>query len=371
MIAIDEMIHSKEYELYNDSGKVIDSFFSCYLYSFKDVPRHFKHIFEFKSKKIDYWEKFAQDNEGGIYFEQDKIISVFNPNSDFPFFRFYFFETKEQDIVVQLIQKYHAIPLITSELLKGIQSDTDLADEAQKWFEKMKRDLKPSTIISEGRNSNTTIEQAIILHRQPNGCVVCGENATGYVSSILSGAKTKYFIANVCDKHKEEAQLYPNFLNYILSLFNASEYLPPMNMDGKVSEKMLNMLYQEIENELESKEIKEKRNHKIVKEVDQYTTTFERESGFKVIIRLRTLMDYGYVINYPNETQFKRIDAEDHHNEILDFSPDHIHNKPEDKTKVQQRDKTIQSSYTTGFPLFDIPAIKNMLEEGEEKWQKK
>ena len=141
-----------------------------------------------------------------------------------------------------------------------------------------------------------------------------------------------------------------------------------MTKEIKINSNILEHIYREISKELNATELRNKRKHITKKGEDEYTATFQRDSGFMIYIRLISLMDYGYIIDNPDKTKFKRIDSENHHNDILDFGPDHIHNKPKDNTKVQKEEKTIQSSFTTGFPLWDLPSIKKMLDDAEKEW---
>lgn len=362
MIVIDEKIN----ELNSTDAKYLDKEFSTIIYTLKDVPRMFNHVFNFKCKDIKNWEYFANNNDGGVYFDGNEIFSVFL-NKNIPFFRFYFFSTSDSVSLSILIKKYKAIDFKSSRLLKTIL-DPSLVNESKQWFKTQEEGFKNSTTIAEGRTNNTTIEQSFLIRREPDGCFVCGEKPTGYVSTIISLDKTRFVIADICDEHKEECKQYKCVLDYIFQKLDSSIDLPDTTQEEKINPIILDYLYQEIEKELDATELQDKRKHRIKKGEDEYSATFQRNSGFMIYIRLTSLMDYGYVINNPDKTQFKRIDSEDHHNDILDFGSDHIHNKPKDDIKVQRKEKTIQSSYTTGFPLFDLPSIKQMLLDAEKEW---
>jgi hypothetical protein len=91
---------------------------------------------------------------------------------------------------------------------------------------------------------------------------------------------------------------------------------------------------------------------------DQVTITLVRHSGFVVIFRLRTLLNYAYMILDPNGNQLRRIDsAPDHPN--IPFFPDHLHAKP----GIDNSD--VSSSFTYGFPLLDLPIVQRLVEELE------
>ena len=66
-------------------------------------------------------------------------------------------------------------------------------------------------------------------------------------------------------------------------------------------------------------------------------------------------MDYGYMVNKPNGEAFQRIDSAPDHKKIK-FFPDHLH-----RTIQKGKKPDVESSYTFGFPLLDLPAIKKMV----------
>ncbi len=347
-------------------AKSLDKVFCTMIYRFKDVPRKFKHVIEFKCKKFENWEIFANNNDGGVYVDGNEIFAVFL-NKEVPFFRFYFFSKNDLMSFENILNKYNVFNFKDSQLLKTIL-DPALLDKSEQWFKVKEELFKNSTIVAQGRNENTTIEQSIILQREPFGCFVCGNKSTGYVSTIISTEGTKFIIADTCEAHKEECKKYKCVLDYIFKKLGSSIKLPSMTKEIKIDNSILEYIYREIEKELDVTELKNQRKHTIKNGEDEFTATFQRDSGFMIYIRLTSLMDYAYIINNPDKTQFKRIDTENHHNDILDFGPDHIHNKPKDNTKIQKKEKTIQSSFTTGFPLWDLPAIKKMLEDAEREW---
>lgn len=368
MLAIDELIKSDEYKLYTNDGKNIDSFFCWYIYTLKNIPQRNSYIFDFVSNSIEYWEKFAGSCDAVFYnkFFNNSIFAIFYPSKDYPFFRFYFLSSTilAQYSIDKLISKFNANDFATSRFaMELVEKKDEFTMNAIKWFEEMDKKLNPLTKMANNKMKNTVIDKTVVLHRQPQGCVACGKKATGYISSILSGVKTIYFISHICDEHKEVAKKYPNFLNYILKLFEVGENIAPLQMSETIPNNALEILFKEIAKELDAQEVKEKRNYK--PNINQTTATFRRKSGFTIKIRLNTLMKYAYIIDKPNGEQFKRIDSVNHHNDKLLVGPDHIHHDPYEETSKQY----IEASYTTGFPLFDIPIIKQLLQEAESSFK--
>lgn len=353
MINIDSMCN--EYDLLNSTGNDIDSFFTPLLYTFLDQERRMKAAFEFITRDHLLWKKIAAD-ANLIFKSADYIISEFVPTNDFPFYRLYCYNYNEANLI-----SYKAL---SSNLRVEEPNDLEIMvrymnpkinNKVDEWIETQKKLLAPSETIANGRLKNTIVDQTIIIHRQPNGCVICGGKSDGYVSSTLSSNKTILYIANTCKEHQALAKEHPTFLHFIFDLFQIGEDLFSFQKLEKIPEKLIGFLSEKIANTLNAKQIDKR--YDAAK--DETTITFERDTGFKIILRLKNFMDYAYIINKPNGKQFQRIDsAPDHKN--IEFFPDHIHLTP------KKDNSNVESSYTYGFPLLDLPAIQKMLEDGEK-----
>jgi hypothetical protein len=230
-------------------------------------------------------------------------------------------------------------------------NDKKLNSEYITWEENLNKQFTSLIDLSNGRINNTKIEQTIILNRQPLGCVVCGKKATGYISTILMNKKAIFIIANTCNEHQELAKQNPCFLHFLSNLFQMGIDLSSINMNDKIEKNIVDLISSEIERELECKLLK----NKYIECKDEFVLIFERTSGVKIILRLHTLMDYGYMINKPNGDEFQRIDSAPDHKEIK-FFPDHLH-----ITIEKNKKPNVESSYTFGFPILDLPAIKKMV----------
>ena len=123
------------------SGKILDAEFCTMLYFFKDQCK-FQHTFNFKCKKLKNWEYFAIENDDGVYFESDKIFVAFNPTSDYPFFRFYFYIINDRATLSFLVNKYNAKAFMGSNIFYKFTSDSNLVKEAQKWFIKQENNCR-------------------------------------------------------------------------------------------------------------------------------------------------------------------------------------------------------------------------------------
>lgn len=122
-------------------------------------------------------------------------------------------------------------------------------------------------------------------------------------------------------------------------------------MNQQLDHIMVNLIIDEIIRELNCTLLK----NKYIEYKDEFVLTFQRKSGVTIILRLHTFMDYGYMINKPNGEHFQRIDSAPDHKEI-EFFPDHLH-----RTIKKGEKPDVESSYTFGFPILDLPAIKNII----------
>lgn len=350
MIKIDELI--AHYNLHGSSGKDIDFILKLLLFTLKDSQRDYKIVFNMITQNPFLWQKLAV-HANNIFEKEDMLIAEYEPCSEYPFYRLYSYNYKETgalslEAFSSLLKK--EIKTEDSQKLYYRYNNSKLTHKYIDWEEALNNQFAPLIDISNGRIDNTKIKQTIILHRQPLGCVVCGGNATSYISTILMYKDAIFIIANTCDKHHELAKENPCFLHFLSNLFQMGINLSDIVMKEKIEHEVIELIEQEIKEELNcsSKSI-------YIQSKNEYVLTFERISGIKIIFRLHTLMDYGYMVNKPNGEAFQRIDsAPDHKN--IKFFPDHLH-----RTIQKGKKPDVESSYTFGFPLLDLPAIKKMV----------
>jgi hypothetical protein len=95
-----------------------------------------------------------------------------------------------------------------------------------------------------------------------------------------------------------------------------------------------------------------------IEKVDEKTITAVRRTGFRIILRQDALDDYAYMIQDPNGKPISRIDSANHH--AVEYGPDHVHRNLSKSKKNQ-----VDSSFTYGFVLADLKAIKTLVEEAE------
>lgn len=357
MIKIDELIDN--YNLYDSLGKDIDFILKLMLFTLIDTPRDYKIVFEMVSENPYLWQKLAKDSD--MFFENEGLLMAeFKPSEEYPFYRIYIYRYKEQNAL--------SIESFSSILKKKIETkssqelyykyrDFELIEKYINWEKKLKQQLSSIVNMANGRIDNTSIEQIIVLHRQPSGCIVCGQKATGYISTILMNHQAIFIIASTCTEHQELAKKNPCFLHFLSNLFKIGIDLSSIKMNEKVDKNVIRLILDEIIRELNCNLLK----NKYIESKDEFVLTFERKSGVRIILRLHTFMDYGYMINKPNGEHFQRIDSAPDHKEI-EFFPDHLH-----RTIRKGEKPNVESSYTFGLPILDLPAITKMVLKLEEE----
>ncbi|EGQ9240477.1 hypothetical protein D8T49_21900 [Vibrio vulnificus] len=354
LLGIDSTIEEHGLEL--QTGLHVDSFFVCWLFNAIDIPRRFYTAYEMVSHNPYLWLKLAEDAHS-IYdaVRENMLVAVYQPDINTPFFRLYCYQyirsgaAPKEALISKLSKK---VTLKATQELHVEFSDEKHVSKVKLWVENLKKELAPTTLVAEGRLENTTVVKTVILYRQTAGCVICGEKATNFVGSTTGYEQAILFIANVCEKHQELAKNHPSILHFVFSLFELGLDLGVLVKSKSIPPAVIDLIKIEIERQLEVNLVKSR-------EKDNETTlTFVRKSGFKIILRLNELMDYGYMINTPNGKPYRRIDSAPDHPDI-DFFPDHIHLKP------GKDNSDVISSYTYGIPLLDLPIIKKLVEQGE------
>lgn len=355
LMSIDSMIETHSLEF--TQGSQVDSFFVYTLFNALDFPRRFANAFELLTKNPQLWLMIARDAAHlHDLSPENMLIAEFPPSADLPFHRLYCY-------------RYGAPFAASREALTSILSSTaenasvpgltvrysDRADvtRAGAWVDELRRALAPTTLVAEGRIQNTTIEQVRVLYRQRAGCVLCGDTARGYVGSTIGWPSSILFIANTCKAHQAIAKNHPTVLHFIFQLFQLNLDLGTIQKSHSIPDCVIPFLRDLVGHELDASPVGTATKN------GQTTLTFERKSGFRVILRLRTLMNYAYMLDAPDGEPFRRIDAAPDHTDIP-FFPDHLHLAP--KTD----NSNVVSSFTYGFPLLDLPLVQRLLQEGEQ-----
>ncbi|QQK00226.1 hypothetical protein JG536_18180 [Burkholderia ambifaria] len=359
LMNIDRFI--EKYDLDCTEGRAIDSFFVCLVLNVLHVPRRFANALDMVTYNPLLWLALAKDaaHLHDVPTEQ-RVVAEFAPDADCPFHRLYSYRYDQPQAVAKeaLVACIEcAMPATTTAQMANRYSNHADVARSQAWVKACQEAFAPSTLIAEGRVENTTVEQVIVLARKGAGCVLCGTPATGYVGSTVGYPASILYIANTCHEHQEVAKRSPTMLHFIMELFAIGLDLGRLLKTPAIPPEAMTLLETTLSNELEAVLV-----NKTAKG-DQTTPTFRRHSGFKIILRLKTLMNYGYMIDTPDGIPYRRIDAAPDHPDIP-FFPDHIHLAP------KKDNADVVSSFTYGFPLLDLPVIKRLLQEGEKAFAK-
>lgn len=357
MINIDGLV--VQYGLYNTSGKDLDFILKLILFTLKDYPRQYKIVFDMVTYDPNLWKILAMDADE-VFEKEELLIAEYKACQEYPFYRVYCYKYSE----INALSKEAFTSIINKKLetkdgkeLYYRYNSSEINKQYKLWEENLIYQFKGLINVSNGRIENTKIDKIIILHRQPKGCIVCGKRATGYISTTIMNEQAIFIIAHTCDEHQEIAKKNPSFLHFLSTLFPLGIDFLLLNMQTKIDKKIIELIISEIKRDLHCKLI----NNDYNKSKDEFTLTFKRNSGVIVILRLHTLMDYAYVVNRPNGKYYKRIDSAPDHKDIQ-FFPDHFHNTIEKNKKPD-----VESSYTFGFPLLDLPAIEKMINNLENE----
>lgn len=146
--------------------------------------------------------------------------------------------------------------------------------------------------------------------------------------------------------HAEECKLANSNLEY---LFSKLGVLSPFVKTTMSREDVISMVSDMLINEFECR---------IDKVEDNTITAIRSSSNFKLVFRLTSELNYGYMIYEPGrKNDVARFDSAKHHS--IEYGPDHLHRNLKNK-KLKP-----EPSFTTGFPIIDKIALKKALEERE------
>ena len=359
MIGIDSTVD--EYGIEFTRGEHVDSFFVCWSFNFLEVPRRYFTAFELVSLNPYLWLMLAKDAAVTYELPDEQIlVAEYGPDDNSPFHRLYCYRLSFQGAAPRealVAQLGRTVKTISFPEIAGRYGAHATVASVEKWIVALKKALQPTTRVAEGRIENTTVEKTVILYRQAAGCVICGQSATNFVGSTVGYGQSMLYIANTCAAHQEVAKTHPSVLHFVFSLFQIGLDLGKVIKFERIPDPVIEAIISEVISGLGVV------HEKSIKNGEETTLTFFRDSGFRVILRLNTLMDYGYMIDKPDGTPYRRIDSAPDHPDIF-FFPDHIHFKP------KKDNSDVASSFTYGFPLLDLPVVKKLVEEGEAELEK-
>ena len=220
------------------------------------------------------------------------------------------------------------------------------------WHHWTTRANENATALAEGRFKNTAVEKSLIIS-SGLGCVVCAAPAVAHASTTIGLAVSPATLVQLplCAVHLEEARSEPNVLAFISKMFSLSLDLPESIRSESIPDAMISEVHQIAATELGGTVGSvEKRKGGWILKIDLPT-------GWHWVLRLKTLMDYAYMLFKPGvDVAVYRADSAPHHPE-LPFFPDHEHSRPDRKKDVTA------PSFLYGTPLFDLKRLRTISQE--------
>ena len=237
----------------------------------------------------------------------------------------------------------------------SIQIDT-LPDREEKYLKRRDKNTSGFQKLFDGRQKNTSTSTGIAIITEK--CTLCGEPITNFLSTTLStddnGMIVFYNVCEECMKKAYDDKSKTN-IDFLLKKFKQDDPLIPSVRI--TDEELLTLSESFIKNKLDC-EIE-----KVI--IEKMEIHAIRNSNFKIIFRLQKSnadkLSYAYMIFDHKGNQLRRIDSANDHKDRIDIGPDHIH------TNLKKSNKVVESSYTTGYLITDLPLIKELLAKLEKE----
>jgi hypothetical protein len=229
-----------------------------------------------------------------------------------------------------------------------LRLDTPAARQKfEAWRAKADATTRLATGLAEGRLRNTAVDRALII-ASPTGCVVCGDEAPAYAATTMgmSAEGARFIQVPLCPSHLTEAKTHPSVFAFLETIFKLDSNFDAVAMQESIPDELIEPLQMYVAEQLQgtTRNGAEKRDNGWFFEV--YLST-----GWWWQFRLRTLMDYGYMLRKPGEKKaMYRADSAPDHPELL-YPPHHQHSRPDRKTDART------PSFMYGIPLFDLRGL--------------
>jgi hypothetical protein len=267
---------------------------------------------------------------------------------DYPIGRTYFMKERDLVKIAKLYQFFKEegidLPIIPPTLIGEKIKESGFVQRIRSFKTEKEKQLAPFKGLFKGRQQSTTVEEPFFLNSP--GCLVCGSDKFYMATSILDETLMVGF--NLCEKHMESAKKESSVIDYLSKILQQkpfSTHVQPIDTQTHV-DLVLSWLPAKLGCSV----------NKVIKN----TITLQRKSDFKVVLRLDSFCNYGYMLITPDGTEVARVDSANHHNVI--YGPDHVH------TDLQKDKSVVESSFTTGTPMIDVVTILKLLEIHEKKF---
>lgn len=300
---------------------------------------------------IDYLKTMVASSDlKGIYKFQGQysICAFFKHDKYFPIARSYymsFSSISDCMVIAQYICGNSNCEELSDYTIFAFTEHQGYEQRVDDFFDKIEQKHANFKGLFKGRKENTITESAMFLGS--DGCLVCGADDEHMFNTTVSADKGVLFGFNLCKEHAEECSRASSNFDYLSSVMGITSPFPKHPFAKEDMEEMVvDMLMSEFDCRIDKVE-------------GDTITAFRNISNFKLVFRLSSELNYGYMIYQPGrKKEVARFDSADHHD--IPYGPDHLHKNVKKKSK----EKPVPS-FTTGFPVVDKVALKTVLEEKE------
>lgn len=290
---------------------------------------------------------------GGVF----HVNALYHFTDNFPAARIYYIKTQDlmalAAIGVFMQKQGISLPPMNDEQFSKLIDDQYYPNRYNDWHVRWKENSKLFKGLLDGRIDNTAVEQGIWL--SSNGrCMFCESKTDRMSTATIIGKQGLMVGFQLCEQHEAEAKDHGTLLDYLSKKMGVPA---PFFAHAKVvihGQETIDMTCEVLRNTLAC----------VIEKIDGQTITAVRPSGFRLILRQDAMNDYAYNIQTPHKKPVSRIDSADHH--VVTYGPDHVH-RDLSKSKKNQ----VEPSFTYGFAVADLKAIKKLLEDAEAQWESK
>jgi len=221
------------------------------------------------------------------------------------------------------------------------------------WHYWSSQSTEATTMLAEGRFKNTVVGRSLILFANGHGCIVCAAPATAHARTTLGLAAADATLIQVplCGGHLEAVRAEPSVLAFLAKTFAMSIDLPGLIRSDSIPDEIIPIIHRIVASELGGTV------GSVEKRDNGWNLEIVLAAGWHWIIRVKSLVDYAYMLFDPNEKKaVYRADSAPHHPE-LPFFPHHEHSKPDRKNDSHS------PSFLYGIPLLDLKRLRDISDQ--------
>lgn len=329
---------------FDGKAETADFYVSCLAYkNFDFVLKRLPFLTECSVRGGALWEKFVAAADERYWIRDAKFgIAVYNVTEHCGTPRTY---RLAGDYLVSSARSSASWVELPTEDSFYSRMDTPAARAVfEMWQAACSKASDPATGLADGRHRNTAVDASIIMF-SPTGCLICGASAPAYAATTLgagpSGAGMLQF--PLCENHLEVVKSHPSVMAFLESIFKIDLNLPHVIKSESIPDGLIEMIHSELANQLGGVI-----NRPAELRKNGWFLEVKLPSDWRWQLRLRSLMDYAYLLFQPGvEKAVYQADSAAHHPE-LPYPPNHEHSQPKRKGDVAS------PSFLYGLPLFDL-----------------